>query len=337
MIHSSVNDAGLALEAEQKRPEDRSSEEKIALLGRPKLGEMTRAQIRVKESKEFKRRVAFNSLRETDEDDDDDHDHDYDDDHDHDYDDDDDDHDYDDDDDHDHDYDDDDDHDHDYDDDDDHDHYDDDDDDDDDDYDDDDYDDDDDDDGDDVDNDYDDDDDDDGGFGECSGRLMLQNTVDKLVQRANASILIGTSSWKEQFVEALTVSAEGYITFTRVTYSVPTSSLLRLQRHLGGLCLTVARCVLRVFSCGADMLKGYVTFVVSIFGIGCVTAIIGDVASHFGCTLIIEDSVTAIIFVALGTSVPGNPPSPASHTSSTAAGLVLPAPTKTTESNRING
>lgn len=34
----------------------------------------------------------------------------------------------------------------------------------------------------------------------------LQNTVDKLVQRANASLLIGTSSWKEQFVEALTVS-----------------------------------------------------------------------------------------------------------------------------------
>lgn len=37
--------------------------------------------------------------------------------------------------------------------------------------------------------------------------MSLQNTVDKLVQRANASLLIGTSSWKEQFVEALTVSA----------------------------------------------------------------------------------------------------------------------------------
>jgi hypothetical protein len=37
--------------------------------------------------------------------------------------------------------------------------------------------------------------------------FLFQNTVDKLVQRANASILIGTSSWKEQFVEAITVSA----------------------------------------------------------------------------------------------------------------------------------
>lgn len=36
-----------------------------------------------------------------------------------------------------------------------------------------------------------------------------------------------------------------------------------------------------------------------------VTAVIGDVASHFGCTLGIKDSVTAIVFVALGTSIPG--------------------------------
>lgn len=38
-------------------------------------------------------------------------------------------------------------------------------------------------------------------------RTHTQNTVDKLVQRANASLLIGTSSWKEQFIDALTVSA----------------------------------------------------------------------------------------------------------------------------------
>jgi len=31
--------------------------------------------------------------------------------------------------------------------------------------------------------------------------------VDKLVQRANASLLVGTSSWKEQFIEAISVSA----------------------------------------------------------------------------------------------------------------------------------
>lgn len=36
-----------------------------------------------------------------------------------------------------------------------------------------------------------------------------------------------------------------------------------------------------------------------------VTAVIGDVASYFGCTLGIKDSVTAVAFVALGTSIPG--------------------------------
>lgn len=34
-------------------------------------------------------------------------------------------------------------------------------------------------------------------------------------------------------------------------------------------------------------------------------AIIGDLASHFGCTIGLKDSVTAVIFVAFGTSVPG--------------------------------
>uniref|UniRef100_A0A1A9WFS2 Sodium/calcium exchanger membrane region domain-containing protein n=1 Tax=Glossina brevipalpis TaxID=37001 RepID=A0A1A9WFS2_9MUSC len=49
---------------------------------------------------------------------------------------------------------------------------------------------------------------------------------------------------------------------------------------------------------------GYLCFVVSICAIGVVTAIIGDVAGHFGCTLGIKDAVTAICFVALGTSIP---------------------------------
>lgn len=65
--------------------------------------------------------------------------------------------------------------------------------------------------------------------------------------------------------------------------------------------LTIA-CVLHLF---ADMFGGYLCFVISILCIGIVTAIIGDVASHFGCTLGIKDSVTAIVFVALGTSIPG--------------------------------
>lgn len=55
----------------------------------------------------------------------------------------------------------------------------------------------------------------------------------------------------------------------------------------------------------SDIAGGYLCFVVSIFCIGVVTAVIGDIASYFGCTLGIKDAVTAICFVALGTSIPG--------------------------------
>jgi solute carrier family 8 (sodium/calcium exchanger) len=54
------------------------------------------------------------------------------------------------------------------------------------------------------------------------------------------------------------------------------------------------------------MFNGYVTFVSSILLIGVVTAVIGDVAAQLGCFIYLKDSVNAIAFVALGTSVPGS-------------------------------
>lgn len=40
-----------------KKPEELTEEEKIALLGRPRLGDVTKIQIRIRESKEFKSSV----------------------------------------------------------------------------------------------------------------------------------------------------------------------------------------------------------------------------------------------------------------------------------------
>lgn len=51
---------------------------------------------------------------------------------------------------------------------------------------------------------------------------------------------------------------------------------------------------------------GWFCFITAIFVIGFLTAIIGDVAAMFGCTIGLKDSVTAITLVALGTSLPGN-------------------------------
>ncbi len=54
-----------------------------------------------------------------------------------------------------------------------------------------------------------------------------------------------------------------------------------------------------------DYLGGWLCFAASISCIGVMTALIGDLASHFGCTVGLKDTVTAISLVALGTSVPG--------------------------------
>ena len=39
---------------------------------------------------------------------------------------------------------------------------------------------------------------------------VLQSTVDKLLKKANLSLVVGTSSWREQFIDAITVSSGRY-------------------------------------------------------------------------------------------------------------------------------
>ncbi|XP_052131928.1 sodium/calcium exchanger 1-like [Frankliniella occidentalis] len=52
------------------------------------------------------------------------------------------------------------------------------------------------------------------------------------------------------------------------------------------------------------MFGGWLCFILALFGIGVMTAIIGDVASIFGCLVGLPDHVTAITLVAIGTSLP---------------------------------
>ena len=53
-----------------------------------------------------------------------------------------------------------------------------------------------------------------------------------------------------------------------------------------------------------SFLNGWLAFFVSLALIGLLTAIVGDLAAIFGCLVGLKDSVTAITFVALGTSLP---------------------------------
>ncbi len=54
-----------------------------------------------------------------------------------------------------------------------------------------------------------------------------------------------------------------------------------------------------------DYWHGWAAFLMSIVMIGFLTALIGDVAAALGCTIGLKDTVTAISFVAVGTSLPG--------------------------------
>ena len=62
--------------------------------------------------------------------------------------------------------------------------------------------------------------------------------------------------------------------------------------------------ILFAFIPPTDFLGGWVCFFCALSMTGLVTAFIGDLASLFGCCLGISDAVTAITFVALGTSLP---------------------------------
>ena len=53
-----------------------------------------------------------------------------------------------------------------------------------------------------------------------------------------------------------------------------------------------------------NLLGGWLAFVIALVFIGLVTAIVGEVAGLFGCACGLKEAVTAITFVALGTSLP---------------------------------
>lgn len=129
----------------------------------------------------------------------------------------------------------------------------------------------------------------------------FKSVVDKLLKKANVSLVVGTSSWREQFVEAITVSAgdeEDDEADEEAEEKLP--SCMDYVMHF----LTLFWKVLFALIPPTDYWGGWACFVVSISMIGVLTAVIGDLASSFGCTIGLKDAVTAISFVALGTSVP---------------------------------
>ncbi|XP_029349238.1 sodium/calcium exchanger 3 isoform X5 [Echeneis naucrates] len=130
----------------------------------------------------------------------------------------------------------------------------------------------------------------------------FKSTVDKLIKKTNLALVVGTNSWRDQFMEAITVSA-GNVRGDEDEEDTGEERLPSCFDYVMHF-LTVFWKVL--FACvpPTDYLNGWACFAVSIIIIGLLTAVIGDLASHFGCTIGLKDSVTAVVFVALGTSVP---------------------------------
>jgi solute carrier family 8 (sodium/calcium exchanger) len=133
----------------------------------------------------------------------------------------------------------------------------------------------------------------------------IKGIVDKLLVQTNASsLLVGTTSWREQFSEALKVSAdddeeEGGEEGGEASEPKSPGAFDYFMHFI-----SLFWKILFAFVPPTDYWGGWACFVVSIFIIGVLTAVIGDLASHFGCTIGLKDSVTAISFVALGTSLP---------------------------------
>lgn len=123
----------------------------------------------------------------------------------------------------------------------------------------------------------------------------MVSKVAYLIQAKKDKYKIGSSSWAEQFHEALSVYQEEDRDGNRLP---PTTT--DCVMHF----LTVFWKVIFATVPPTDMLGGWATFWVAIVYIGLLTAVIGELAALLGCSVGIPDSITAITFVALGTSLP---------------------------------
>uniref|UniRef100_A0A7E4UVP9 Calx-beta domain-containing protein n=1 Tax=Panagrellus redivivus TaxID=6233 RepID=A0A7E4UVP9_PANRE len=121
--------------------------------------------------------------------------------------------------------------------------------------------------------------------------------IDKLIAKANCSVMVGTSSWAQQFTESLTVGVDEEDCVDGAPHSASV-----LQKVIHG--ITLPWKLLFAFVPPTEYAGGWLCFVCSIVVIGMLTAVIGDVASMLGCTVGLKDSVTAITLVAMGTSLP---------------------------------
>ena len=127
----------------------------------------------------------------------------------------------------------------------------------------------------------------------------LMQTISKLqaIMEARKRMMDpGTSSWSEQFQDAMTISGE----IDEVTGEEVRPPMSAYILHFMSIFWKVLFAVVPPTS----YYGGWAAFWVAVMMIGLLTAVIGELAAIFGCSIGLEASITAITFVALGTSLP---------------------------------
>merc|ERR1711982_147682 len=131
----------------------------------------------------------------------------------------------------------------------------------------------------------------------------FKSSVDKLMQKANNSMMVGSSSWLDQFSEAFTVQAGDDDDEEGEDGEEGEEKMPSMSDYIMHFLTLPWKLIFAVIP-PTGIYDGYPTFVISILFIGACTAVIGDIAGHLGCFINLKDCVNAIAFVALGTSVP---------------------------------
>ncbi|CAF0787000.1 unnamed protein product [Rotaria sordida] len=131
----------------------------------------------------------------------------------------------------------------------------------------------------------------------------FKNAVDKALYKANTAILVGTSTWLEQFKQAFSVRDDDDDVIEAGGSNVDDEKPAKCKDYMLHY-ISFFWKFLFAFVPPTSIGGGWVCFCVSISIIGMLTAVIGDLATHFGCTIGLTDTMTAIAFVALGTSLP---------------------------------
>ncbi|XP_056017279.1 sodium/calcium exchanger 3-like isoform X1 [Ostrea edulis] len=117
--------------------------------------------------------------------------------------------------------------------------------------------------------------------------------VNRIADLTNANLdalRVGKQSWANQFREALNVNGGDLETATAFSYLL----------HF----MTFGFKSIFALIPPPSIWGGWLCFIVSLIFIGLLTAVVADLANIFGCLIGLESEVTAITFVALGTSLP---------------------------------